>query len=455
MNPDSASNRLLLGGPCCAICDATFRNDINNPWQKKYRVLYCEDAYSISFSGLGILDAASSGRQWFVPKEYNETKTYGANITHPRHESITIISNKVEDISGKCGYIAHETCWHVLEMVYAPRQVPWRSLWNTLASLQGLSLQLQRLHGYDRVALGKAAAVHFSEELEGLMNQDPQTPPAQVTEVTPPEGSGDGFASLPVELRLHIVGLLDISDVLRLRQSSRAFAFIFYSQTFWGQRFTSGQERAWVFGYSDQRPPSILDWRSLYKLTGQDCAQGLRLMRNSWPFLQDLQDIIHDDPISSFAEDAVYDFEWNWLYLPRFIRHSWQVSYIQKVHLPNPMAAMRLHFVKFCSRSVVAGITFRTTCGSTKKIGYSTSCSRVVHFEEEPIGFDFEITGDGIADIQAACPDNEEPLFGQLADVDEVDWDMLSLIVSGRIRGVEGIFDGFRLLELKLSGIDD
>ncbi|CAH0047013.1 unnamed protein product [Clonostachys solani] len=453
MSPDSVLSRLLFQHPCCAICNSSFQtNNINNTWQKQYRVLFCDDAYSTSFSGLGIREAPLGGR-WYVPKEYDETKTYSTSISHPRHESISVEGDKVEDISSRCGYIAHETCWRVLERIYAPRQVPWECLWRTLASLQGLSMQ--RLQSYDRVALGRAATTHFSEELEVLMNQEPQIPPARVTEVTPPEGSLDGFTCLPVELRLLIVGLLDMSDALKLRQSSKAFAFIFYSQTFWGQRFVSGHERAWVFGFSDQRPLSLPDWRSLYKLTGQHCTPGLQRMKYLWPFLRNLQDVVPDEPISSFAEDAVCDFEWNWLYLPRFIRHSWQVSYRQKVHLPTPMVAMRIHFVKFCSQSVVAGITFRTTCGSTRKIGYSTSCSKTLQFEEDPMGLDFKVTGDGIIDIQAAYPDNAEPLPGWLADVHHVPQDRLSLVICGRIGGVEGIFDGFRLLELKLSGIDD
>jgi hypothetical protein len=273
------------------------------------------------------------------------------------------------------------------------------------------------------------------------MNQEPQIPPATVTEITPPEVSIDGFTCLPVELRLLIVDLLDISDALKLRQSSKAFAFIFYSQTFWGQRFASGHERAWVFGFSDQRPLSLPDWRSLYKLTGSSCTPGLRRMKYLWPFLRNLQDVVPNEPISSFAEDAVCDCEWNWLYLPRFFRHSWEVSYRQMVHLPTPMVAMRVHFVKYCKQSIVAGIAFKTACGVTKTIGYSTSWSKAVQFEEDPIGFDFELTGDGIVDIQASYADNAESLSGWPADVEDVARDRLSLLISGRIGGVEGIFD--------------
>uniref|UniRef100_A0A8H7N2K6 F-box domain-containing protein n=1 Tax=Bionectria ochroleuca TaxID=29856 RepID=A0A8H7N2K6_BIOOC len=454
MYPDSLLGHLLYRPPCCAICNSSFQtNSTSNTWQKQYRVLYCDDGCCTSFSGLGIREAHLEGR-WFVPKEYNESKIYSASTSHPRHESISVESEKVEDMSAQCGYIAHETCWRVLERMYAPRQVPWTCLWNTLASLQGL-LSMQRLQGYDRVALGRAATVHFSQELEILMNQEPQIPPATVTEITPPEVSIDGFTCLPVELRLLIVDLLDISDALKLRQSSKAFAFIFYSQTFWGQRFASGHERAWVFGFSDQRPLSLPDWRSLYKLTGSSCTPGLRRMKYLWPFLRNLQDVVPNEPISSFAEDAVCDCEWNWLYLPRFFRHSWEVSYRQMVHLPTPMVAMRVHFVKYCKQSIVAGIAFKTACGVTKTIGYSTSWSKAVQFEEDPIGFDFELTGDGIVDIQASYADNAESLSGWPADDEDVARDRLSLLISGRIGGVEGIFDGFRLLELKLAGIED
>ncbi|CAH0003514.1 unnamed protein product, partial [Clonostachys byssicola] len=441
MQPNDLIEHLLDRPPCCAICNASIRvGGTSNGWQRRYRVLFRDDVYSTSFSGLGFREHQLHDR-WIVPKEFNDTVTYGTDFDDPRYESITIQSEKVEATSGRCGYIVHETCWRVLERIYAPRQVPWTCLWNTLASLQGRMLAEQRLRGYDRAALGRAATTNFSLEVVDLMNKEPKIPPARATEVTPPEVANDGFACLPTELKLLIVDLLDTSDALKLRQSSKAFVFIFYSQTFWGQRFASDHERGWVFGYSDQTPPPLLDWRSLYKLTGRNYSPGLHRMENLWPFLRSLQDIIPDEPISSFAEDAVCDFEWNWLYLPRFFYHSWEVSYRQRVHLPSPMVTMRIYLVKFCSQSVVAGITFKTACGSISKIGYSTPCSKSVQFEEHLIGFDFEITGDGIVDIKGAYPDNDEPLSDWPANVEDTAREKLSLLISGRIGGVEGIFD--------------
>lgn len=426
---------------------------------------------------------ANRASQWFVPWEYNETRTYsGHDAPEYAHESIEILEDTLDPPNVRYGYPSHEKCWSLLEKVFAPHRIPYDALFDVCASMVVVHDQiLDWFHDYegrlydareepsrrsdgpwDRTVTanwdsrGLNVDPWATVQLGGLFatKNMPPPPPIGVLKHHDFSPSMDHFNLLPADIKLIIADLLPVSEALQLRLTSRAFSFIFHDQSFWARRFQRNHERAWLYDIHESGLQSPLDWRLLYRLTGQEGQLPIELKNRAriWRLVHLIRNATPDQRLESFtrpvefgpaAESDIWtkvncqlcgdhDHPFN-----QAGDHYQSIFATQKAQVRR-LVEIRVHIVKLGLAFFVSGMTFIAKSGRTVHLGYQSQVVRTLLLRKDPVGFNVEVGQRGFHRIQAVYED------GGLSDWAGVTSDMpltRRLVVHEEITAFEAEFD--------------
>ena len=218
---------------------------------------------------------SGQGRRENMRDTIQEIRTIGTSSTSPSSSSSSSTSSpKVLDVwllrtrffptSIAWGYPFHLSCWEVLKSAYDDpvdiqaifdicRSFPitweeWIDFGHTYGDLYEGKENNRFKQNQDplMVYMHKLDPFDAPRELRLLFDDPPQLKATRTTPISPlslVDSKGfDPFLNLPLELIQTILPLLPSSDVVNLKQASRVFACVPFTDSFWRSRFDKGHE---------------------------------------------------------------------------------------------------------------------------------------------------------------------------------------------------------------------
>ncbi|KAH9887405.1 F-box domain-containing protein [Xylariomycetidae sp. FL2044] len=291
----------------CTLCGYSifdFENPRSASWITQCRILYSSQT-QIQVTGVGFNEDPGSGT-WLAPLD--ATRRWD----EPGSACVQFGLFRQNPVDGRYGFPFHASCFSLLETAYSPNLVPYKALFEVCRSLPaparmtGLSWghdfgglvyedKIDRYQWEDRFAdieedaasaMGARDDPYLVPEICQLLLELPEPPP-KATEYKK-ETTTDCFNVLPPEVRMMIASQLLTTDAFNIRQASRSFQFIFYSQQFWASRFQVDAERSWLF--EAQYWDKASDWRWLYHRTNQvHQTGGMRNRKRVWELIRQVQ----------------------------------------------------------------------------------------------------------------------------------------------------------------------
>ncbi|KAH6856678.1 hypothetical protein B0I37DRAFT_334220 [Chaetomium sp. MPI-CAGE-AT-0009] len=394
------------------------------------------------------------------------------------------------DSRGRYGIIFHDACWSLLEAALQPASVSLQRLFDVCSSLpvprkcrvptwghdfDGVVVVDKTTHfpwedRYDFPEFTKPDPV-FSKnpyqvpEVDRLMAEDPQQPPAAIQLAQPPLALvPDCFVSLPGELCVAIATFLPTVDMFRARLASRAFWPVFYSQQFWASRFKGplpAGDRFWLF---ETRYISLpRDWRWLYRRTNDIyLSPSLRNRRRVWGLVQQVVDILAlvwnelppclPEVWSADSAGAMGNcVEANGLFWSpkqpgdhRF-HNGCRLSRAQSITIPDTLVRLLVYTIDFGDGQYIVGMAFVTVTGDSIRLGYGSHSEHSIELTQL-WGFRLAMGSRGLQGLQCIT----EPAgsgshwIGSPYDVPRTE----RLILTNRVIGLDLGFDGYKIVKL-------
>ncbi|KAK4088225.1 F-box domain containing protein [Purpureocillium lilacinum] len=479
--------------PCFAcgyeICDRHRQGD-STRWLEEFRLVTNHDGLGTSVSGIGAMSDLG-GRRWIAPLDYAK---HWADMEAPTTAEVGVMLQ--DAVEGRHGYPIHAACWELAQKVFAPDEINPSTLFSVLNSLPAASeatgldwghmygglliadddhrdpdvsgnRRVRRIDSEDRLA---AIARHNPLDtirLETLNCRKPENPvPVPAVMARCRIGSRDPFAMLPPELRLLVACELPTSDVARIRLASRAFRFVFDENQFWASRFTTIDERRWVFEATEwlQRTESNgqpLDWRVLYHQTGApNSSASLQNRERIWRLLEDARDVIFlrcfearvefrnwliPEELEWTRETA--EIHWNRRREPTFTAGC-RLFHTQQVLIPDTAATLEVFLVRLGNEDYVTGLAFRQAQGEAVALGYESSRSQVVDLQTRLSGIKVAIGKRGVRGLRCVFEDGTmSERVGDWVSVSQTD----SLVTAGPIVALEVGYDGCKIVRLSIG----
>ena len=312
-------NCVICGSP---ICDDLTTSD-HGSWLREFRAseyatsnakvsLLMPSVYSDPLgafvSGVGCRDDLGI-HTWIAPSD-PDMRWDDEGYLFPASDELPVM--RQGPINGRHGFILHDACWHLLQRVFQPGEIPLERLVEVCESLpfplrgNGISWGhdygglhfLDNLNYYpweDRLLeeCHNAETLLYAKSNPYDVPEIPTLLAARLDHPTelPLDGkASDCFSSLPWEILEAIAATLSTGDALSLRLVSQAFLPLLSSATFWASRFEACADRGFIF--ETWRSREIIDWMSLYRLTGRTHGpSGLQNRRRVWDLARQLKNI--------------------------------------------------------------------------------------------------------------------------------------------------------------------
>jgi hypothetical protein len=311
----------------CIICGYPIYNHLttsgSGTWLREFRAseyatsnpkvsLLMQSVYSDPLgtfvSGVGCRDDTGIST-WIAPSDPN-MRWDDDGYSFPASDELPVM--RQGPLNGRHGFVLHDACWHLLQRVFQPGEIPLERLVEVCESLpfplrgNGISwghdygglyfLDNLKYYPWEDRLLGEG---HNAETLL-CAKSDPYDIPEISTLLTTrldhptvlplDKKLHDCFSRLPWEILEAIAVKLPTDHALSLRRVSQAFLPLLSSSTFWASRFKASADRGFIF--ETWKSLEVTDWMSLYRLTGRTHGpSGLQNRRRVWDLARPLENI--------------------------------------------------------------------------------------------------------------------------------------------------------------------
>lgn len=329
------------------------------------------------------------------------------------------------------GFVFHDACWSLLKECHQGEPLPLEQFLDVLLSLDsvpGYDIYywehcyrdlLSPLNSYRPSPWNYPPMVHSNpyniSGAEKLLNDNPKLPPPiddMPTHDKDRKCRNDCFLGLPFELIGEIATHLPTKDVLRLRQVSRPFIHLFYSQAFWASRFRANGERGYLFDV--WKNPQARDWRSLYHSTkNASLCSALQNRKRVWSLTQSIMETLTLQWSGLSSLQPVPEMPgYGWMVAQRGSKPEQRINrsygrlpyHEQKTSLPR-LSRFDVFIIHDGPLAYIAGIYMTAEDGTDMHLGYASSTRIGTDVTCTAQGFALAIGSKGIHAIQLAMED--------------------------------------------------
>ncbi|KAG4435231.1 hypothetical protein IFR05_009286 [Cadophora sp. M221] len=412
----------------CVLCGYVIC-DYEDPasWLKQFRILYSSrDCTAVT--GVGLYDDPDGG-DWIAP--LNFTARWTTRDTTPQ---LLTRLDWGHDFEG-------------LVLVDNQDRFPWED-------------RFVDRDGDWALFLGARNDPYHVPEIQQLPYEDSQAPPA-ISSSGPITTVSDCFAALPEEIRIVIASNLPTVDALNIRQASRSFLSIFYSQQFWASRFRANADRSWLF--ESQEWGRAHDWRWLYRLANKGHrTRGMQNRERVWKLIQRVPGILRlrwielpvlpspsSNPASLRWLEATGDLRPEERTGPyRGFNEGCRLFYEQQTSIPGLLSQIAFSVVQLGDAEYITGMRLIPSQGEVIQLGYRTEGRELFLNITFLAGFILAVGSRGIQSIQCIADDKQtSQWFGCPHGAPKT----RRLAVSGPITAIKAGLDGCKMVSLVVA----
>ncbi|CAH0024014.1 unnamed protein product [Clonostachys rhizophaga] len=496
---------------CCPICGVRVGPEGERPedrqalWAHKYRALYMDELARLKLTEE--CEFIGPGPEHFYHIHPSSNVAFAPNEST---EALGVANQPA--YNNRRGFVFHAHCWCILSMANGPSPIPLRRLFDICSSLPIIGNTLHWGHDYqglprlsDNSGDASAHRLSVSRQRDYIVAYDPihdypvvligrylDVPPAwpvrSISNRRRNSDAQDPFSRLPTELVLIIAAQVETTDVLKMRQATRAFWPLLHDQTFWKTRFGPGSERAWLFSVYDAKEHSWLfnsfneheqrrwleygawqpeDWRSLWRQTRPGRAgPDLSNLQRVWELAEAILPILRMRPGPTENHYPLPEEvnEGHWLthhgeiqeHIGRAIRtgdayrftRGCRELYSLHNEVSKSLCRLTFYFVGVAGSRYLAGLKMTDRSGDERLMGYESSTA--VGFCPHNLGRTFRgftaaSNTSGITGVRVHWSTHVSEWIG------EAESDSTSKIwVSRRVRFMEVGFDGFKIVKIRV-----
>lgn len=407
-------------------------------------------------SGVGCYDD-TRGSTWIAP--YDPTMRWDDDdYLFPATDELPVMQQ--HPLNGRHGFVLHDACWHLLQRVFQPGEIPLKRLLEVCESLpfplRGNGVcwghdygGLLVLDDQDHYPWEDRLMDHSHNAKTRLYAEEnpynvPEIPTLLVMRLEhPPEWlpktqQHDCFSRLPWEILEAIAIKLPTDDALGLRRVSKAFLPLLSSGIFWASRFEASGDRGFIF--EKWKSQDATDWMSLYRLTSQaHNSRGLQNRRRIWNLIRPLTDLI-SLRLGEGSKTACIDQKFiclRWSKVggdvkdeasdghPRDFNEGCRLFGTHLAHIPKDLSKISFSISSVGNVTYVAGIRLITEKGPDICLGFVSEGKEVIREATALRGFVLAAGSRGIHALQVVsenaslskwvgCPNNS-PITERLA----------------------------------------
>ncbi|KAE9374035.1 hypothetical protein N431DRAFT_481358 [Stipitochalara longipes BDJ] len=465
----------------CIICGYPIYDPLTTSspetWVREFRAIY-SDPLGTFVSGVG---CRNDDPTWIAPSDSN-MRWDDDSYSFPASDEVPVM--RQDPLNGRHGFLLHDACWHLLQRVFQPGEIPLKRLVEVCESLpfplrgNGISwghdyrglyfLDNLKYYPWEDRLVGKChnAKTRFYAksnpydipEISTLLATRLDHP----TELQVDKKLHDCFSRLPWEILEAIAVNLTTDDALGLRRISQDFLPLLSSATFWASRFIASADRGFIF--ETWRIREVPDWMSLYRLTSRTRGPaGLQNRRRVWDLATPLKNItslrLADDLAMKPLDEKFAHLRWSKVAgdikdevaysYPGNFNEGCRIFGTHVAPIPQDLSKIGLSISSLEDVTYIAGVRLIAPKNPDICLGFVSEGKEVIKEITTLRGFVLAVGSRGIHALQivsqdaslsewVGCPNNS-PITERLAHFDF-------------IAGLEVNFDGYKMVSLGLLG---